>query len=282
MTPVFFGSALNNFGVRELLRRHRRAGAAAAAAAGAAARRSSRRATEVTGFVFKVQANIDPQHRDRVAFLRLVLGPLPARHEIEARPQRPADERAEPGVLPGARAQPRRGGLARRHHRHSQSRHAAHRRHADRGRGDPRHRHPELRARDPAPRAARRPDEVEASEARAGAARRGRRDPRLQAADRRRLDRRRRRRAAARRAGRAAQDRIRARRPPRAARPTETARWVEADDPAEIKRFRASNPSAIAEDHDGVPVFLARNAWDLRTTIKEWPKIRFKETREQS
>jgi peptide subunit release factor RF-3 len=31
-----------------------------------------------------------------------------------------------------------------------------------------------------------------------------------------------------------------------------------------------------------VPVFLARNAWDLRTTIEEWPHIRFKETREQS
>ena len=40
MTPVFFGSALNNFGVRELLARHRRARALAPAAAGAAARRS--------------------------------------------------------------------------------------------------------------------------------------------------------------------------------------------------------------------------------------------------
>jgi len=31
-----------------------------------------------------------------------------------------------------------------------------------------------------------------------------------------------------------------------------------------------------------VPVFLARYAWDLRTTIEEWPAIRFNETREQS
>ena len=64
--------------------------------------------------------------------------------------------------------------------------------------------------------------------------------------------------------------------------PYEAARWLDADDPAEIERFRAKNPSASAEDHDGVPVFLARNAWDLRTTIEEWPALRFKETREQS
>ncbi len=64
--------------------------------------------------------------------------------------------------------------------------------------------------------------------------------------------------------------------------PFQAARWLEADDRAELERFRVKNPSASAEDHDGVPVFLARNAWDLRTTIEEWPNIRFKETREQS
>jgi peptide chain release factor 3 len=64
--------------------------------------------------------------------------------------------------------------------------------------------------------------------------------------------------------------------------PYQAARWLDADDPSEIDRFRIKNPSASAEDHDGVPVFLARNAWDLRTTIEEWPAIRFTETREQS
>jgi peptide chain release factor 3 len=64
--------------------------------------------------------------------------------------------------------------------------------------------------------------------------------------------------------------------------PFQTARWMEADDQAELERFRIKNSSASAEDHDGVAVFLARNAWDLRTTIEEWPGIRFKETREQS
>jgi peptide chain release factor 3 len=63
--------------------------------------------------------------------------------------------------------------------------------------------------------------------------------------------------------------------------PFQAARWLDADR-AELEHFRNRNPSASAEDHDGVPVFLARNAWDLRTTIEEWPAIRFKETREQN
>jgi len=64
------------------------------------------------------------------------------------------------------------------------------------------------------------------------------------------------------------------------AAPYEAARWLDAE-PAELDHFRARNRNAVAEDHDGVPVFLARNAWDLRTTIEEWPKIRFTATREQ-
>ena len=73
LSPVYFGSALKNFGVAELL------GALAAyapppreqAAIGRAIKPSDK---EVTGFVFKVQANMDPNHRDRVAFLRLASG----------------------------------------------------------------------------------------------------------------------------------------------------------------------------------------------------------------
>ncbi len=73
LTPVFFGSALNNFGVRELLR-----GIAELAPSPrpqpALPRAIDPAESKVTGFVFKVQANIDPQHRDRVAFLRLCSG----------------------------------------------------------------------------------------------------------------------------------------------------------------------------------------------------------------
>ena len=65
------------------------------------------------------------------------------------------------------------------------------------------------------------------------------------------------------------------------AAPYEAARWLDGE-PAEIDRFRARNGAALAEDHDGVAVFLARNAWDLRTTIAEWPALRFSATREQN
>ncbi|HEY1796365.1 MAG TPA: peptide chain release factor 3 [Stellaceae bacterium] len=63
--------------------------------------------------------------------------------------------------------------------------------------------------------------------------------------------------------------------------PYEAARWLDADR-AELDKLRSRNSSAFAEDHDGIPVFLARNSWDLRTTIDEFPAIRFKETREQT
>jgi peptide chain release factor 3 len=73
-TPVFFGSAINNFGVREILsalidwapaprepRRHR-------------AQRRTKEEQPFSGFVFKIQANMDPAHRDRIAFLRVCSG----------------------------------------------------------------------------------------------------------------------------------------------------------------------------------------------------------------
>ena len=72
-TPVYFGSALKNFGVRDLLS----ALATNAPPPGPAPTRGRTvepSDEEVTGFVFKVQANMDPNHRDRVAFLRLASG----------------------------------------------------------------------------------------------------------------------------------------------------------------------------------------------------------------
>ncbi|MGB8602234.1 MAG: peptide chain release factor 3 [Rhizomicrobium sp.] len=73
LTPVFFGSALKNFGVRQLLSALARF--APPPRTQAAKERTIEPAEkEVTGFVFKVQANMDPNHRDRVAFLRLSSG----------------------------------------------------------------------------------------------------------------------------------------------------------------------------------------------------------------
>jgi len=60
-----------------------------------------------------------------------------------------------------------------------------------------------------------------------------------------------------------------------------TARWLVFDDPKEFERFRNGNEGYLASDHTGVPVFLARNAWHLETTEKEWPGIRFLKTLEQ-
>ena len=77
MTPVFFGSALRHFGVDELLAG---IGAFAPPPKAVAAMRNGEAASvepgadEVSGFVFKVQANMDPNHRDRIAFLRLTSG----------------------------------------------------------------------------------------------------------------------------------------------------------------------------------------------------------------
>ena len=73
LTPVFFGSAIHNFGVKELLE----------ALCQFAPAPRSQKATErtvlpdeekVTGFIFKIQANMDAKHRDRIAFVRLCSG----------------------------------------------------------------------------------------------------------------------------------------------------------------------------------------------------------------
>ncbi|MEI9989959.1 MAG: peptide chain release factor 3 [Rhizomicrobium sp.] len=72
-TPVYFGSALKNFGVRELLSALAK-NAPPPGPAPTRGRMVEPSDGEVTGFVFKVQANMDPNHRDRVAFLRLASG----------------------------------------------------------------------------------------------------------------------------------------------------------------------------------------------------------------
>jgi peptide chain release factor 3 len=73
LSPVYFGSALKNFGVAQLLDALTQYAPPPReqAAVGRAAEPGDK---EVTGFVFKVQANMDPNHRDRVAFLRLASG----------------------------------------------------------------------------------------------------------------------------------------------------------------------------------------------------------------
>ena len=279
LTPVYFGSALNNFGVRELIR------GIAELAPAPRPQPAEPRAIEpaedrVTGFVFKVQANIDPQHRDRVAFLRLCSGRfrrgMKLRHGRSGRlmaiqnpvfflaRERNLAEEGWPGDIIGI---PNHGSLRlgdtltegadirvtglpsfapeilRRVHIEDPMR-SKHLRHAltqlaEEG---------VTRVFKPSNGSdwiigvvgALQLDVLQARlDAEYGLA------TRLEAA------------------------------------PYEAARWLDAER-AELDRFRARNGAALAEDHDGVSIFLARNAWDLRTTIEEWPAIRFSATREQN
>jgi peptide chain release factor 3 len=61
----------------------------------------------------------------------------------------------------------------------------------------------------------------------------------------------------------------------------EAARWVECDDPLVLKKFADANRGSLAEDHDGALVFLARNAWHLNRAQEENPDLRFLKAREQ-
>ena len=91
LSPVFFGSAINNFGVRDILQ-------ALVSWAPPPRLREARQRTvrpddnDFTGIVFKIQANMNPQHRDRIAFLRICSGEyrqgLKARHVRSGKPIR--------------------------------------------------------------------------------------------------------------------------------------------------------------------------------------------------
>ncbi|MCX7117086.1 MAG: peptide chain release factor 3 [Legionellales bacterium] len=73
MTPVYFGSAINNFGIKEFLDDFA-AYAPAPQPREALERVVSPEEVCFSGFVFKIQANMDPKHRDRIAFLRICSG----------------------------------------------------------------------------------------------------------------------------------------------------------------------------------------------------------------
>lgn len=73
LAPVFFGSAMNNFGVKELLDKFLEL-APNPRFRESNSRRVEPAETKFSGFVFKIHANIDPRHRDRIAFLRVCSG----------------------------------------------------------------------------------------------------------------------------------------------------------------------------------------------------------------
>jgi len=72
-TPVFFGTALNNFGIEELLDLFVEQAPPPGPRA-TTGREVEAEEDRLTGFVFKIQANMDPAHRDRIAFMRVCSG----------------------------------------------------------------------------------------------------------------------------------------------------------------------------------------------------------------
>lgn len=143
MTPVFFGTALGNFGVDQVL------DCIVDWAPQPLSRATHERSVEPTeekfsGFVFKIQANMDPKHRDRIAFMRICSGKyekgMKMRHVRLGKDVKIADALT---FFLRARATGR--GLCRRHHRPAQPRHHPDRRHLQRRRELRFHRHPALR-----------------------------------------------------------------------------------------------------------------------------------------
>jgi peptide chain release factor 3 len=280
MTPVFFGSALNNFGVRELLR-----GIADLAPPPrpqpAEPRPIAPAEPTVAGFVFKVQANIDPQHRDRIAFLRLCSGRfrrgMKLRHGRSGRQMaiqnpvfflardRNLAEEAWPGDIIGI---PNHGTL-----RIGDTLTEGE---ALRVTGIPNFA-PEIlrRIRLDDPLKSKHLAKALEQLAEEGVTRIFKPlvggDWVVGVVGALQLD------VLAARIRTEYGLGIRFE-----AAPYETARWIEAAEPARLKSFLEANRSVLAEDHDAAPVFLARNAWELRRMQQDWPDIGFRETREQA
>ncbi len=279
MTPVFFGSALNNFGVHGLL------DAVAELAPPPGPRPTTSRRVEpseaaVSGFVFKIQANMDPRHRDRLAFIRLCSGrfqrgmkllqPRTAKMIKVHNPvlflarERERAEEAWAGDIIGV---PNHGNL----------------RIGDaltegedlRFTGIPSFA-PELlrRVRPEDPMRAKHLGKALLQLAEEGVAQVLRTDIGTSwivgVAGALQFE--------------ILADRIRTEyNVPVSFAGTrfQTARWVEADDERLLKRLKGTLAANMAVDHGGAPVFLARSAWHLTCTEEDWPDVRFLKTREQ-
>lgn len=277
LTPVYFGSAVNNFGVRELL-----GGIAEFAPPPRSQSTESREIKpdekKVTAFVFKIQANMDPKHRDRMAFARICSGRfkkgMKLKHVRSGKTQvihspqlflaqdRASAEEAFAGDIIGL---PNYGGL----------------RIGDaltEGEdlvftGIPNFA-PELmqKARPEDPLKAKHLGKALEQLAEEGAARVFK--PIMDAdwvvgvVGALQFD--------------VLIDRIRTEYeiPVKfEATALHTARWLYCDDAAKLKSFVDSNRSAIANDHDGDPVFLARNDWHLTDAMEKNPDIKFQATK---
>lgn len=277
MSPVFFGSAINNFGVRELLRGLHDF-APSPRPQKAVQRDVNPEESKVTGFIFKIQANMDPKHRDRIAFTRICSGnfrkgmklkhvrtgkalTIHTPHLFLAQSREEAEE-AWPGDIIGIGTH---GGL-RIGDTLSESEDLSFT-------GLPNFA-PELmqRVRSEDPLRAKHLGRALEQLAEEGAARVFK--PVMHAdwvvgvVGSLQFD--------------VLADRIRTEFSiPVKFEPASlyTARWISCDDAAKLKTFTDGNQSALAYDHDGDPVFLARNAWHLSDAEEKFPAIRFAATK---
>ncbi len=280
LSPVFFGSALNNFGVRELLGGLKRY-APPPMPQTAAERIIETTEKDVTGFVFKIQANMDPKHRDRIAFTRLSSGHfkrgMKLKHVRSGKlltvhnpllffaSDRNVAEEAYAGDIIGI---PNHGNL-----RIGDTLTEGEDLHVT---GIPSFAPEHLqRVRLDDPLKAKHLGLALLQLAEEGAARIFK--PRMDSSwvvgvvGPLQFD--------------ILTDRLRTEYnlPVHFEQTTlVTARWIECDSNDELERFIQQNLPNIAEDHDGYPVFLARNNWHLDTSAEQWPKIRFLATKEQT
>jgi len=280
MTPVFFGSAVNNFGVRELLEglaRH----APSPLPQPTTTRTVEPNEKKVTGIIFKIQANMDPKHRDRIAFMRINSGHfkrgMKLKHMRSGKilnihnpvlflaQDREVAEEAVAGDIIGL---PNHGNL-RIGDTLTESENI-------RFTGIPTFAPEYLqKARPDDPLKAKHLGKALQQIAEEGAARVFK--PTLGAdwivgvvgplqfevlADRIRTE----------------------YEIPVHFEQTElyTARWVEADDPKVLKSFVDANRASMGQDHDGAPVYMARNAWHLNKATDDFPDIILLKTREQA
>ncbi|MEZ0244329.1 MAG: EF-Tu/IF-2/RF-3 family GTPase, partial [Sphingomonas sp.] len=63
--------------------------------------------------------------------------------------------------------------------------------------------------------------------------------------------------------------------------PFETARWVSSENPADLKSFEELNRGGMAKDRDGNPVFMAKSAWEVNYLAERYDKVKFAATRER-
>lgn len=280
MTPVFFGSAVNNFGVRELID-----GLVSYAPSPRPQPTATRKVMpdedKVSAFVFKIQANMDPKHRDRIAFVRLCSGHfqrgmkllhnrsgkyLPIHNPVMFLAQeRELAQEALPGDILGI---PNHGNL-RIGDSLTEGEHLVFT-------GIPTFA-PELlqKIRSVDPLKAKHLGKALQQIAEEGGASVFRpligTDWIVGVVGSLQFD--------------VLADRIRTEYEiPVIFEPTSlyTARWVKADNSLDLKAFIDSNRASVAEDHDGEPVFLARNAWHLNKTAEDYPKITFSATRQNA